>query len=291
MFFLLASCSSAEQVAEHEWIPVPSADLGPALARVGQVPIFAKQVTAEAKKTGKSARMALDDLIDANLLAEAARAKGYTPASSGDPDVQSALVQRMVEKELEPHIRPEDTPDSALRPLYDRVRDQFVHPRLVEIGLLAVYTGPTMRKTAREEREQTGKDLALYLRKHPAKTLEEFAAVARDTAWSARKVVYTRMLQGLDKPLAADVGTEIAKLHTPGDTTPLITDQDGSFIARYIGERAPANVTFEQARAKLLAGYYDHWRHQKFIEFTTRLMKHHQVKAHFDRLSTNEQGL
>ena len=289
--FSLASCSSPKEVAEHEWTPVPSHDLGEVVARVGHVPIFAKQVEAEAKKTGKAVRVALDDLIAFNLIAEHARWKGYTLASSWDPDVKSALVQRMLEKELEPNIRPESTPDSALRPSYDSARDTFVHSRLVEIGLLAVYTGAPMPKEDREAREQTGKELSAYLRKHPAKTLEEFSAIARDPVWSERKVVFTRMLQGTDKPLSKVVGTEVGKLRSPGDTTPLITYEDGSFIARYIGERPPEKITFEQARGKLLAGFYERWRHQQFLEFTAKLARLHRVEPHFDRLPRDDPGL
>jgi hypothetical protein len=205
--------------------------------------------------------------------------------------VKSALVQRLIEREIEPNLRPEATPDSALRPLYDRARESFVHPRLVEIGVLAIYTGALMKKEIRETREQTAKELATFLRSHPQRTLDEFAAVARDPVWSARNVVFVRLLQSPDSPLSKVVGTEVAKLRMPGDTTQLVIDEKGAFIARYIDERPPENITFEQARDKLLAGFYEQWRRQQFLEFTTRLTQHHRVETHFDRLATNEQGL
>jgi hypothetical protein len=126
-----ATCSSPRQTAEHEWIPVASADLGAVVARVGQVPIFAKQVEAEAKRTGNNAQAALEDLIAGNLLAERARQRGFIPASHADHDVQAALVQRLLEKELEPALRLEAIPDTAILPLYEKARDAFVHARLV----------------------------------------------------------------------------------------------------------------------------------------------------------------
>jgi hypothetical protein len=287
----LANCSSPRQIAEHEWTPAPSPDLGALVARVGQVPIFAKQVEAKAKKIGLPARAALEDLIASSLLAEAARDRGLTLAGDSDPDVQSALVQRLLEKELEPNIRLESIPDSDLRPLYERVRDTFVHPRLVEIGVLAVYTGAPMPKEFREEREQTAKELAQFLKSHPAKTLDEFSALARDPNWAGQHVVYKHMLQGADKPLSEAVGAEVSKLRAPGDTAPLVVDIDGGFIARYIGERPPENVTFEQARGKLSAGFYEHWRRQQFLEYTTKLARLHRVEMHLDRLPRDEQGL
>jgi hypothetical protein len=289
--FTLANCSSPGQIAENEWTPAPSPDLGVVVARVGQVPIFAKQIEAQAKKASIPLRAALEDLVASSLLAEATRQRGHAIASASDPDVQSALVQRLLEKELEPKIRLESIPDSDLRPWYERVRDTFVHPRLVEIGVLAVYTGAPMPKESREPREQTARELAQFLKGHPAKTLDEFSALARDTSWEGRHVVFKHMFQGTDKPLSEAVGAEVSKLRAPGDTTPLVVDIDGAFIARYIGERPPENITFEQARGKLAAGVYEHWRRQQFLEYTTKLARLHRVETHFDRLPSDEQGL
>jgi hypothetical protein len=286
----LANCSSPRQLAEQEWTPSKAADLGDVVARVGQVPIFAKQIEAEAKRSGTPTRVALESLIDSNSLAEHARSRGFTLANVSDPDVQSALVQRMLEKELEPSLRPEAVPDGDLRPLYEQARERLVHSRLVEIGLLVVYTGARMQKEDRELREQTARELALYLKKHPSKTLDEFVAVAHDPVWSKRSVVFKRFFQGTDRPLSKAVGAEVAKLRAPGDTTPLVVDEDGGFIARYISERPAENITFEDARGKLLAGFYEQWRRQRFLDFTSRLARLHRVETYADRLPTDEQG-
>ncbi len=286
-----ANCSSPRQIAESEWTPAPSPDLGAVVARVGEVPIFAKQVEARALEMGIPVRSALEALIDSNLLAEAARKREYRLAGFSDPDVRSALVQRLLEKSLEPNLRPEAIPDSDLLPLYNRVRDTFVHPRLVEIGVLAVYTGATMPEQLREPREQTAKELAQFLKDHPAKTLNEFSALARDPKWSSRHVTFRHMFQSTDTPLSKAVGTEVAKLHAPGDTTPLVVDADGGFIARYIGERPPEDISFEQARGKLEAGFFEHWPRQQFLEYTSKLARLHRVETYPDRLPSNEQGL
>jgi hypothetical protein len=286
-----ANCSSPRQIAETEWTPAPSPDLGVVVARVGQVPIFAKQVEAQAVEMGIPVRSALEALIDSNLLAEAARKRKYPIAGSSDPDVRSALVQRLLEKELEPNLRLESIPDSDLLPLYNRVRGTFVHPRLVEIAVLAVYTGAAMPKQFREQREQTAKELAQFLKSHPAKTLDDFSALARDPKWSSRHVTFRHMLQGTDKPLSRAVGAEVSKLHAPGDTTPLVVDIDGGFIARYIGDRPPENIGFEQVRGKLAAGFFERWRRQRFLEYTSKLARLHHVEMYPDRLPSNEQGL
>ena len=286
----LTHCSSDRQTSEQAWTPVASTDLGPVVAKVGTVPIYAKQIEAEARKSELSPRDALDRLIENNLLAEVARSRGVLLPSSADHEVGSAMVQRLLERELEPNLRPEVVPDADLQPLYEKLKDRFVHPRLVEIGFLAVYTGAPMQKEDREPREQTARELARYLKSHPAKTLEEFSNLARDTTWSSRHVVFRRIFQSPDKPLSPAVGKEVSQLRAPGDTTPLVVDEDGGFIARYISERPPENITLKQARGELLPPFFEQWRRQQFLDFTSKRAALHHVETYPDRLSRNDQG-
>jgi len=255
------------------------------VARVGQVPIFGSQVLAEARRTGKPVGEALADLVTFHLLAERGRQSGWRPAAGSEREVKSMLVQRLLERELEPRMRPEAVPDSVLRPLYDRAKDTFVHSRLVEVGLLAIYTGVRMIPQARNERTAGAKALAAYLQEHPPATLDAFAAIARDPAWSSRHVVYSRFLQSLHRPLSPAVGAQIAKLRVEGEMTPMLSDDNGFYIARYLGERPAENISFAQARPRLLAGYLERWRQQQFQEYTGRGMHAHNVVAFFDRLS------
>ena len=64
-------------------------------------------------------------------------------------------------------------------------------------------------------------------------------------------VKYARAWQGSDEPFSAEVGRAAAALARRGDTTPLITAESGYHIARYLAERPPENVTFEQAQPML----------------------------------------
>ena len=196
----------------------------------------------------------------------------------------------MLDVELEPSLRPEAVPDSRLRPIYERSKDRFVHPRLVNIGILAIYTGARMKTEPRLERQRTAEELAAFVKDHPPASLKAFAALAREPEWAKRKVVYDHFLQSVDRPLSRDVGQEIQKLHSAGATTGLLSDEDGFYIARYIDEQAAKNITFEQARPEILAAFYHRWQELKFSEYTTNLMKAHKVVAYFERLVPNEQG-
>jgi hypothetical protein len=199
-------------------------------------------------------------------------------------------VQRLLEVELEPSLRPEAVPDSVLRPLYERAKDRFVHPRLVEIAVLAVYTGSRMKPEARALRQRTAEALAAFVKAYPPASPKELAAIASEEKWTSRAVVYDRFMQSVDRPLARSVGTEIQKLVSVGQTTGLLSDENGFYIAQYVGEQPPQNISFEQARPKLLAAVQDRWPQQRFAEYTTKLMNAHKVLAYFERLPLNEQG-
>jgi hypothetical protein len=290
-FLCLFGCSSRKQIEDVAWTPAATTDLGAVVARVGGIPVFASQVLAEARRSGKSPAEALDQLVEANLLAEVARGRGFPESRLGGRDLDNVLVQRFLEKELEPGLRADAIPDSVLKPLYDRGRDSFVHPRLVEVAVLAVYTGSLMKETPRLERANLAQELVALFEKRKPKTLDEFLAVAKDPVWAGRPVTTDRIVQGLDQPLTRKIGIEIAKLHSVGDTTPLLSDENGFFIARYISERPPENITFEQIRGKLATGYFERWRAQQFLDFTGKLMSSYKVEAHFDRLGIDEQKL
>lgn len=280
----LGACARSRPPSTEPWMPASAPDLGSVIARVEGIPIYAEQVLARAKLGQTGARQALTQLLDDAALAEAGHRLGRALPSPEDADVESALVERFVEREIEPALRRSAMPDSALRPLYEMARDNFVHPRLVDVGVLAIYTGPAMAETPRQKRAQTAADLAAYLAKHPVATLDDFAAVARDSQWSSRSVVYNRILQGPDKPLSRAIGKEVAKLRAPGDTTTLLSDQNGFFVIRYIGEKPAENTSFESARPGLATRFFERWRQDRFLSLSSDLMRDHKVEAHFDRV-------
>ncbi len=284
-----ASCTKSAPSSELDWVPIAAPDLGGVVAKVGGVPIFAKQVLAEAKRNGTTVRVALDRLIDECAVAEGARRLGRAVPSARDVDVESALVQRYLDRELEPTLQRTAIPDSLLRTLYDRVRERFVHPRLIDVGVLAIYTGARMMDAPRRERTEGAKQLAAFLAQHPPGNLDDFKAIAKDPRWAKQGVVYREMLQSLDEPLSKVIGIEIQKLRSPGQTTGLLSDETGFFIARYVGEKPSENVNFEKARETIVAEAFEHWRSEQFLSLTGKLLQSHNVVAHFDRIAPDEQ--
>jgi hypothetical protein len=237
------------------------------------------------RRGGKPARDALADLIDFELLAgEAARVVG------DDPDLEDARnrasVQRMIERELEPKLAREAIPDSVLRELYNQAHSAFVHPRLVEVALLSVYTGARMKDEPRARAHETARALEAYLHTRAATTPEDFAAVAQEPGWRERRVKLARVWQAFDEPFSAEVGRAVASLRHAGDTTPLVTTESGYHIARYISERPPENITFEVARDRLRDQIAERWRQVQFLEYAQTAASAHTIEAFPERLAS-----
>ncbi len=290
LFVLLAfAASCGGRAAAPDGVAAANA-IADVVARVDGVSIRASDVAAEMRRGGGSPRAALDRLVDFELLAAAA-AHTVTPAT--DTDVgearDQAAVQLLLERELEPHLGKDSIPDDVLRGLYQKALSVFVHPRLVEIGLLLVYTGARMKAEPRTQALETARALEAYVHAKPASP-DAWRAIAAEPAWRDRKVQFTRTWQALDEPFPVEVGRAVTELHHPGDTTPLIVSEVGNFLACYIAERPPENVSFEQARDKLRDQVLDRWRKAQFLEFAQAAANPHRIDAYPERLAL-EPGL
>lgn len=232
-------------------------------------------------RSGTTARQALDALISLHLMAETARDKeGFSPQWMSDPTLKSALAERLIDREIAPKLLRESVPDAELNAIYQRAIRAFVHPRLVDIAMLVVFTGANMKKEPRLQRGQTARALAEAVATRTISGPEDFEAIAKDPAWQGRNVSYRRTLQGDDEPFSSKVGREVAKLKAPGDTTGLIEDEDGFYLATYAGEKPPENQSFAQAKPYLLQQYYERWRRLQLEQLTKKLGEGHRIEAH-----------
>jgi hypothetical protein len=260
----------------------PSARVQDPVAVVDGVAIGRAAVAVEMRRSGRGAREALADLIDFELLATAA-----ARALGADPDLDDtrdrAAVQRMIERELEPKLTREAIPDSLLHGIYEKAHSVFVHPRLVQVALLSVYTGVRMKDAPRARALETAHALDAYVRSHPSATPDDFEAIASLPAWRDARVKHNRLFQAIDQPFSADVGRVVATLQHPGDTTPLMSDESGYHIARYVSERPPENLSFVDARERLRDEIAARWKQGQFLEYAQAAANPHQIEGFPER--------
>jgi hypothetical protein len=264
------------------WVPAPAPGLGAVVARVGEVPIFAAEVAAQAAHTGKPPRAALDDLIALHLLAEHLRARW--PSQEDDAEARALeremLVQRLLERDFEASTRPQDMPDAVVKVIYDASVDQFVHPRLVDVATLVVNPRRNATPEARAAAKKTITELAAVVALRRERTAEDLQALATEETWKSRKVRFFRFTQAGDKPYGAKFGAVVNRMKTPGETSGIIEDEEGFYIARFLGDRPAKNQTFEDVKKELREAYYPRWHQAKFLELTKQLETQHEVEIH-----------
>lgn len=265
---------------QAHWIPDDAPDLGAVVARVASVPIFASQIAAQAAKSKVSPREALDELVRFHLLAEKARATGV-PFGNPGADLRSVRVQRYIEREIEPKMTMDQIPSDILRPAYDAALDHFVHPRLVNIEIVALFTGTRATTERKAAARQTALDLEKYVRAHPNQNTLDLKALVASATWANRGITLTTTSQGINKPYIAKVGTAVQKLKRKGEWTPLIDDggDTGYYIARYIDEIPAKNVSFSQALPDLRVRYFEQWKPVRFTELVRELGKGRKVEV------------
>jgi len=284
------ACAGRGQPPETPWVPDPVPDLGSVIARVGSVPIYAREVEAQMVRSGGTPREALDELVSLHLLSEEAHRKNRFLPDWLDPELRSALAERLIDRDIWPQIQRDSLPDQELHTIYQGAISTFVHPRLVDAGFLIVFTGSRMKAKARAERTEAARALAATVAARRIHGPEDFQAIANDPAWAARHVSYRRNLQSPDQPFSRKVGAEVVKLKAAGETTPLIEDDDGFFIATYAGERPAADIPFAQIREELRQRYYDRWRAQRLDELARKLAEGHRVESHPQLLNQGAAG-
>jgi|GEM_PF-991720 len=261
------------------------------VAHVGAVPITAAQVAAQrARHPGLTARQALDQRITFEVLAQAAAGDEIAPSAEDLIERKKVEVERLVEREIEPRLRPDSIPEEDVRALYERGKGRFVHGRLVQATVLCVFTGARMNAERRAHAEENAKALAAYLQIHPARTTADLEALARDPQWVDRHVSVTTVWQDQDagEPFPPVVGRALAALRKPGDRTPLVGDETGYYIATYVAEEPPQNQSFEEVAPTLRAQMYEPWRKQRFLRLTMDLSAGHDIEVFPDNLKSTE---
>jgi hypothetical protein len=187
------------------------------------------------------------------------------------------MVQRLLERELEPGMGPDHNTDPELRVLYDRALVAFVHPRLVEVAVLEIVPGRSAAPAVRADARQNALALLAAVQAQTGHAPADMQVLAADDRWRSKRVRYLRFLQGPDGPKSTRFAAAVASLKA-GETSGVIEDEYGFYVARYVDDRAAKNTTFEAARAELRAGFYPRWRLLKFQEFADRVAARHEVE-------------
>ena len=250
------------------------------VATVAGTPIHAADVAAQMGRAGVDARHALEELVTFEILARAAANQAPISPDPIEREAQrNVKVQRLIEREIEPRLAPNAIDDSDVRAIYERGKARFVHGRLVQVEVLCLFTGARMNVEPRARVEENGRKLQAFLSTRPTANAGDFDAIAKDPVWIDRKVSITTVWQDREHPFPPVVGRAVQSLSQPGDTTDLVGDETGYYIARYISEKPPEDISFAQAAPGIRQEMYEPWRRQRFLQLSLALAQGHDIEV------------
>jgi len=268
--------------------PASPEDRAPALVAAGDgVSVTVADLEAAVRLSGRPPREVLAQMVAFELLATAAARREIEPDPEDKDRLRQVEVQRFLAERIEPRLAPSQISDAQVRELYEKGRGQYVHPRLVKVALLAVFTGARMRPESRRREEGTARALAEAVAKEDDKSSDLFARLGHEPGWLERHVSYGEVWQAAngDHPYPRLFGEAVARLRRAGDTTPLVCEESGCYLGRYIDERPPEDVPYEDVAATLRSAMTQPWQRRRFVELVGELAGSHEIGVDPDALA------
>jgi peptidyl-prolyl cis-trans isomerase C len=288
---VLMSCSGgpapeARAPVEETWSgawsppPRPGAEV---VARVSGAAIYAEDVARQMAATGVSAREALGELIDAELLAAEARRRGLTD----DPEVIDARkrerVRAFLKRDFEPTFDgPEDVPQSEVDEIYamPQVQTMYEHERIHDVA----YVRFPVKVDAPPGEDALARAAAnafhdLVVEQRPA-TKEQFFALARTLppappVEAAPKQVYRTMPSGPAVPEFARAAFSISKV---GEVAKPVRTKWGWDVL-WLAEVTPeAHTSRDEAHADIRRRRFDASRRMAFQRWVDRIAASYRVE-------------
>ena len=255
------------------------------IATVDERPIRASDIAAQAKASGVSAPVALDQLVQAELLAGVALERGL----AADADVvdarKAAEARRLLQTGFEKRISLDRVPDEMQRKAYESNKLYYDHPDAVEVRHI-VASGPTANATAHAKARE--KIAQLEPRARAAASDEAFSAIANDASdvpLKAEDITFPK--RGVVEDAFADAAFLLEK---PGDVSPIVETTYGYHLIRLVRRLPERHAGFEAVRSELRAAAFPAWRKLELDRWLKELSSRWHVEVMADRLADRERS-
>ncbi len=253
----------------------------PLVATVAGRGISAADVQREAQgRPGETPRVALDRLLDAEVLAQEAARRGLL----ADRDVIEATRQARVQRLLVDFEKLSDKsaiPDRELEQAYNARLRYFVHPDMAQVWHILV---PSRNATLADHAARRGVADEVARRAATVKSLDEFKAISKALQQpDGAPLVLEEVIadpQGVDKTF---VKATMA-LQRPGELSPVVETEFGFHIIYLLRHLPAQSLSLAQATPELRDKLALDFRVRSFARWIDERMHEHQLERHDDRL-------
>ena len=251
------------------------------VATVGDQIITAEQVRQAVARGGynvlelDSARKALDEVVNSEVLAAAARQRGYERNPEIAERIKQLLVEKFVQDNVDKPLQSVTPTEEELKNYYETHREEFSQPGLARAHLLTFVT-----REGKPEEALARANEARSAIQH-GKTFEEVAAQSSDDpAERVSKGAATWFTEGhANRRYPEAVMTALFKLAKPGEMAGPIATPRAVYLVK-LSEKRPAVVrSFTETRPTVLRSVLHAKRQKAYADLCARLRQDFPVKV------------
>lgn len=286
LLLALAGCRHAADTGSGPWqvpLSAPSSD-DAIVATVDGRPIRAGEIATQARAAGTSAKQALDDLIDAELLAGEAARRGLDKEHDVQLAVRQAAARRLLETTFEKEVTPSSLSERDLRRGYNAQRNMFDHSEYVDtwhiLSPADAKAPPEEKQAARAVAEQIAK------RARGIGSAEAFKALATEIAPPpGKQLKLEQIITARDGWVVPEYSIPaFDQLKKPGDTSTVVETSFGYHVI-YLNRRIPPrHATLDEAKPELTQYLFPPYQRAEFSRFVSEAMVKHRVEVHPERV-------
>ena len=258
------------------------------VARVGAQVINTEQVRQAVARGGynvfelDSAKKALDDVINSEVLAAAARQRGYEKNPEIAERIKQLLVEKFVQDNVDKPLQAVTPTEEELQNYYEAHKAEFSQPGLARAQMVTF-----MVREGKADAALTRANEAVAALKG-GKTFEEICAQnSDDPAERVSKGAATWFNEGqVNRRYPAEVTSALFKLAKPGELAGPITTQRGVYLVKLVEKRPAIIRTFTEAKAGVTRAVLHEKRQKAYAELCAKLRREFPVKVDESQLKS-----
>lgn len=219
----------------------------------------------------------LDNMIRFELLAKAAKKRGYDRADEVRRQVKQMEVQTLMRKEFDEKLSPESVTAEEVRAFYDANRSDYVKPEMVRASQILVKERPRAEALLAKARE-AGADNRAF------REMVEQDSIDEDTKSRGGDMRYFPRPneRGPEDPqVTPEVADAVFALKNVGDVAPrLVKTSTGFLILKLTGRRPAVSRSVEEATPQIRNRLWREKRQKAIDDFIDNLRKNRRVEIH-----------
>jgi hypothetical protein len=277
-FILVAAGCNARPPANAPSAPMVAASSGDeVVATVEGRPIYAADVRRQAIAGHLDRKAALDELIDAELVAGEAARRGLDRDLSVHLAAKGALVRRLLATGFEREVTPSTVPAALVRRAYDREK-ALNHDLVLDVSHMLLPIKPSAPAPERDAARARMEKLALRVKTIGSE--EGFEKLGRDEGLLVERFVTPRT-GFTESSFSIPVFDQLKK---PGDTSTVLSTSFGFHVAYLNRVIPPQHIPLKEVEPKIRSDIFPEYQRRAFSSLVDEAMARHRLELHAERL-------